>query len=179
MVKVRLTLIESQHMPLRTPSVEGETEKLPVVGERFVMEAPPLTEGAFKRLISTSPVSAVDEAGFRTENSVYRLELLAALLMLAFVACASPEPLPPPAPPNVAAACSRAIECGAFVEEFRDSCVNCLEHVDEASLDALEAEYGPIPPLDQIECPLIRFVVHDVTNIGQCVLERWQWSSAP
>lgn len=74
MTQVTLTKVHSLHSNLRTNTVEGKALSLPEVGKRFVMFAAPLTEGADFRQITTSPVVAVFEGGFRTENSVYRLD---------------------------------------------------------------------------------------------------------
>lgn len=66
---------------LRTNSVEGEFEQLPTVGEKFIILGEPLTEGTDVRVVSTSPVVAVDDPTqqtmfIKTENSLYKLEII-------------------------------------------------------------------------------------------------------
>jgi hypothetical protein len=79
-MKVRLSRIESNHKNLRTDFVDGWANDLPVVGRRFQMTAPPLEIGHF-RFIWTTPVRELNSLGestyqFRTENSLYELEVL-------------------------------------------------------------------------------------------------------
>lgn len=75
----RLVRITSSHQNLRTDTVEGDFENLPVAGSIFEMLAPPLTRGV--RCIWTSPIEQtwqVEINGkkvvcFKTDNSVYGL----------------------------------------------------------------------------------------------------------
>jgi hypothetical protein len=72
-VKVTLTKLISNHNTLRTDVVDGECERLPVVGESWVMYSAPLEEFGNLRYIRTSPVVELTPDGFRTENSTYAL----------------------------------------------------------------------------------------------------------
>lgn len=82
MIKVRLTLIRSNHQPLRQSPVEGETRALPTLRKPFKMLAPASDPKQKRRQIETTAVRAVCldiEAvrwTFDTENSRYELELL-------------------------------------------------------------------------------------------------------
>lgn len=71
-----MTRLDSSHQNLRTDSVEGDAPRLPAIGRRFVMAAPPLDPAADIRLVETSPVMTVSNDGFTTLNSRYKLEVL-------------------------------------------------------------------------------------------------------
>ncbi len=83
-MKVKLTKLSNNHNNLRTKEVIGSADKLPVVGERFVMTSRPLDQGASVRLISTSPVTGIyhdfnlhsELYTIKTENSTYLIEVL-------------------------------------------------------------------------------------------------------
>jgi len=74
-----LTRMSSNHVHLRTPSVDGVFEKFPTVGESFVLVGKPLdplkTQGW--RYVKTTPVEEEVHEGdtiqFKTENSSYLL----------------------------------------------------------------------------------------------------------
>lgn len=75
-MRVRLTKVESTHNNLRTDVVEGECSHLPTIGLRFVMYSDPVEVFGNMRYVSTSPVQAITQDGFRTLNSTYKLEVL-------------------------------------------------------------------------------------------------------
>lgn len=78
MYKVKLTKIRSNHSNLRTDTVEGETQKLPVLGEIFQMVGEGLSFGS--RMIWTTEVKNIEQIEniyqFNTRNSTYKLEVL-------------------------------------------------------------------------------------------------------
>jgi hypothetical protein len=77
---VKLTKVESNHKNLRTDTVEGVTEKLPAVGDSFVLIGKSLTEGMNARIVYTTEIQFVENMGneymFKTRNSTYKMEVL-------------------------------------------------------------------------------------------------------
>ncbi len=57
-----------------------------------------------------------------------------------------------PLPPNTKDACARLEQCRIFMHEQRDACLACLEHVDKAMEAELVERFGPLPPLEQVDC---------------------------
>lgn len=79
-----------------------------------------------------------------------------------------------PIPPNTQHACMRAIRCQVFAEHEYQACVNCLEHVDKELLAQISADWGGLPPLDQVDCDTLAYVCReDVTNVAMCIHEEW------
>lgn len=78
-----LRKIETNHQRLRTETVQGDFEKLPVVGESFVIASEPLDPAATIRIVTTSVVQKIEQRGyditFHTLNSVYGLYVLRGL----------------------------------------------------------------------------------------------------
>lgn len=85
-MRVKLERVKNG-VALRTSEVVGAAETLPIIGEKFIMTAPPLDpEAGNMRLVATSPVVGYNDAHagtgaswqitFRTENSIYRLTRL-------------------------------------------------------------------------------------------------------
>lgn len=78
-----LAKLSSNNMNLRTKEVYGEFRNLPECGQRFVIYADPLTEGAIVREISTSAVTSVnrvrEKIRFTTMNSEYLLTVTVGL----------------------------------------------------------------------------------------------------
>ena len=82
MIKIKLTRLNKPAESLRTPFVIGMCEKLPSIGEPFLLLSKPIEEGCDVRMVGTTPVSSkFDESPtgckFYTEsNSLYQLEIL-------------------------------------------------------------------------------------------------------
>lgn len=82
MIQAILSRISSVHERLRTNQMQGNVDKLPTVGESFVIVGQSLTEGHTHRVICTTPVKEIrhhPEDGsleFWTENSHYGLQIL-------------------------------------------------------------------------------------------------------
>lgn len=77
-LKAKLVRIKSNHNNLRTDEVEGEIDKLPTIGESFLLCGAGLVFGT--RYITTTPVQSVEKVdnktfNFKTENSEYSLIL--------------------------------------------------------------------------------------------------------
>ena len=81
MIQAILTQLSSSHQRLRTKDVEGSADRLPVVGETFVLLSKPIAEGSTHRVIATTPVTEIrhhTENGsleFWTKNSHYGLQI--------------------------------------------------------------------------------------------------------
>lgn len=83
-MKVLLTRMRSTNHNLRTNTVEGTCNRLPTVGQPFLMFSEPFNkghEGTHIRIIETSVVKLVheeldDSVKFETENSLYNLIIL-------------------------------------------------------------------------------------------------------
>ncbi len=78
MINVEIEVINSSHRNVRTKTVEGETIKLPTIGQTFDMTAEPFNPNADYRFIRTSPVKKIKEIDehsmhFWTHNSMYKL----------------------------------------------------------------------------------------------------------
>ncbi len=103
-------------------------------------------------------------------------ELLMRVLLLMLAACGSSATATAKAIlPNTEQACLRAVRCQVFAEYEFSQCVACLEHADQILLAKLRAEWGDLPPLEQVDCETLRYVCDEMTNIAQCVRERWEW----
>jgi hypothetical protein len=82
--QVRLVRLKSNHQNLRTSKIKGVTQRLPIIGEPFILFAPPLEEGNL-RIIGTTEVQSIKTAHeegvdvhyFTTVNSDYKVEILA------------------------------------------------------------------------------------------------------
>lgn len=66
---------------IRTSTVKGDCEGLPVLGESFVIIADAIQPGAMARRVNTSAVKGIEyeldgTITITTENSVYRLTVL-------------------------------------------------------------------------------------------------------
>jgi hypothetical protein len=91
----------------------------------------------------------------------------ALLLMLA--SCGSAEVVMPTLlPPNVGAACDKAIACGVFLHEQKPECIACVEKLAEL-YD--EQKHGKLPPLDEIPCEVVAKFSHD-SLVSECVVRR-------
>ncbi len=80
-MNIKLVKIESTNNALRTKEVEGTTNELPKVGQRFELMGEPINNRYSMRHVSTSPVQSVGKKKegkilFKTLNSTYELELL-------------------------------------------------------------------------------------------------------
>ena len=82
MIKAILSQLSSSHQRLRTKDVEGSADRLPAVGETFVLLSKPIEMGSTHRVIATTPVTEIrhhTENGsleFWTKNSHYGLQIL-------------------------------------------------------------------------------------------------------
>ncbi len=92
------------------------------------------------------------------------------LAMLMLAACGT---APVVAPPNTELACDKAIVCGAFTADNRDSCIDCLEHIDPKHADLVDAGLREFPieswPCDDV----LKF--YQGTNLLSCVEDDWVW----
>jgi len=78
MLKAKLIQIKSSHNNLRTKEVEGEIDKLPTIGESFLICGAGIEFGT--RYVMTTPVQSLEKIdnktfNFKTENSEYTLML--------------------------------------------------------------------------------------------------------
>ncbi len=74
---VILTKLSDNENALRTPHVRGFAPAAPVVGQSFNMWSEALEAEGGVRYIRTSPVQEITDTGFRTLNTLYRLDVLA------------------------------------------------------------------------------------------------------
>lgn len=80
-MRVKLTKIQSTHQNLRTNEIEGETGRLPTIGERFSLFGKALNTAAHLRVVVTTEVRETKTLSsgtirFETENSTYEVELI-------------------------------------------------------------------------------------------------------
>lgn len=54
-----------------------------------------------------------------------------------------------------------------------ETCIACLEHIDQEALAKVRAEYGDLPPLETVDCETSLLVAQRYTNLSQCVVGRW------
>jgi hypothetical protein len=80
MHKVKLFKISSNHANVRTDTIDGQTWRLPVPGERFQMHGKGLELEGSMRMLLTTPVLEMAVLGdttlFRTQNSTYCVQVL-------------------------------------------------------------------------------------------------------
>lgn len=79
--KVRLVKVASNHNNLRTNEIEGVCERLPSLGNRFILTAPPLEAGDMRMVFTTEIKSMAYDSDkkkydFHTQNSHYELYIL-------------------------------------------------------------------------------------------------------
>ena len=72
--KVKLTKKQSSHNNVRTNEIVGYAYALPQEGDHFCMFSEGLEMGV--RIIKTTPIVALTEGEFKTQNSTYGFEVI-------------------------------------------------------------------------------------------------------
>jgi hypothetical protein len=72
--KVKMVKKESNHNNLRTNEIEGFSNKLPFVGENFILLSKGLEQGV--RVVRTTSVTELEGNTFKTLNSIYIFDVL-------------------------------------------------------------------------------------------------------
>ncbi len=96
------------------------------------------------------------------------------LVLLMLAACGSaPVVAPKILPPNTETACAKAVECGVFLADQVDACINCIATVADKWNAEAQAYCGDkCPSLRDLDCAIITQASHD-SHLSQCVAARW------